>query len=91
MREQVRKCLTCASPPCKGIRIPESGKFLFVGSGIRENFDMESGIQGVGIQNRAEVPHYGMKSRIEVPLEKTGIQHPESRIQDCLVFANMGR
>ena len=39
-----------------------------------------------------------MKSRIQVLLEKTGIQHPESRIhgmgstiQDCLVFANMGR
>ena len=39
-----------------------------------------------------------MESRIQVPLEKTGIRHPESRIhgmgsriQDCLVFANMGR
>ena len=27
-----------------------------------------------------QVPHQGMKSRIQVPLEKTGIQHPESRI-----------
>ena len=41
--------------PRKGIRIPESGKFLLVGSGIRENF--ASGIQGFGIQNRAQVPH----------------------------------
>ena len=64
--------------PRKGIRIPESGKFLLVASGIRENFDMESGIQGFGIQNRAQVPYYGMKSRIQVPLEKTAIQHPES-------------
>ena len=43
--------------PRKGIRIQESGKFLLVGSGIRENFDMESGIQFFGIQNRAEVSH----------------------------------
>ena len=42
--------LTSTSPR-KGIRIPESEKFLLVGSGIRENFDMESGIQGFGIQN----------------------------------------
>ena len=32
--------------PRKGIRIQESRKFLLVGSGIWENFDMESGIQG---------------------------------------------
>ena len=43
--------------PHKGIRIPESGKCLLVGSGIRENFDRESGIQGFGIQNRAQVPY----------------------------------
>ena len=84
--------------PRKGIRIPESGKFLLVGSAIRENFDMESGIQGFGIQNRTQVPHYDEIYWIQVPLEKTGIQHPESRIhemgsriQDCLVFANMER
>ena len=41
--------------PRKGIRIPESGKVLLVGSGIREIFDTESGIQGFGIQNRAQV------------------------------------
>ena len=52
---------------------------------------MEPGIQGFGIQNRAQVPQQGMESRIQVPLEKTRIQHPESRIQDCLVFANMWR
>ena len=67
--------------PRKDIRIPESGKLLLVGSGIRENFDIESGIQGFGIQNRAQVPYQGMKSRIQVPLEKTGIQHPESWIE----------
>ena len=37
---------------------------------------MESGIQGFGIQNRDQVPQKGMKSTIQVPLEKTGIQHP---------------
>ena len=46
MREQVRKYLTSSSPNVRvsGL-IPESGKFLLV----------ESGIQGFGIQNRAQV------------------------------------
>ena len=37
--------------PCKGIRIPESGKFWLVESGILENFVKESGIPGRQIQN----------------------------------------
>ena len=52
MREQVKKCLTSTSP-----HVRASGKFLLVASGIRENFDIESGIQFFGIQNRAEVSH----------------------------------
>ena len=57
MREQVRKRLTSTSPHVgvSGFRNlenfclkdPESGKILL----------MESGIQGFGIQNRAQVPH----------------------------------
>ena len=57
MREQVRKCLTSTSPHVRvsGFRNqenfclwdPESGKILL----------MEFGIQGFGIQNRAQVPH----------------------------------
>ena len=35
--------------PRKGIRIPESGKFLLVGSGIRENFAY--GIRNPGLWN----------------------------------------
>ena len=32
--------------PCKGVRIPESGKFLLVETGILENFVKESGVPG---------------------------------------------
>ena len=42
--------------PSKGIRIPESGKFLLAGSGIRENFDMDSGIQGF-MESRIELKY----------------------------------
>ena len=37
--------------PCKGIRIPESGKFWLVESGSLENFVKESEIPGRQIQN----------------------------------------
>ena len=37
--------------PCKGIWIPESGKFWLVESGILENFVKESGIPGRQMQN----------------------------------------
>ena len=60
---------------CKGIRIPESGKFLLVDPESGKSLLMESGIQGFGIQNR-------VRNGIQNPssTEKTGIQHPESRI-----------
>ena len=43
--------------PCKDIRIPESGKLLLVDPESGKILLMESGIQGFGIQNRAQVPH----------------------------------
>ena len=39
--------------PCKVIRIPESGKFLLVESGMGEILIVESGILGFGIRNTA--------------------------------------
>ena len=39
--------------PYQGVRIPKSGKFLLVESEMRENFPVESGIQGFGIWNMA--------------------------------------
>ena len=38
--------------PRKGIRIPESGKFLLVDPESEKILLMESAIQGFGIQNR---------------------------------------
>ena len=87
--------------PCKCIRTLESGKFLLVESKIREHF--ARGIRNPGLWNpeqSSSTPksHEGMESRTHVPLKKTGIQHPEStihgmgsRIQDCLLFLNIGR
>ena len=83
-------------PPCWGIRIPESGKFLLVESGIGENLTRWRGILGFGIQNTAqgisESPTR-LESRIQVLLTKTGVQYlqsgihcMESRIQDCPGF-----
>ena len=45
MHEQVRKYLTSSSPHVRVSGFPSLGKFLLV----------ESGIQGFGIQNRAQV------------------------------------
>ena len=42
---------TNAFAPCKGIRIPESGKFLHLESGILEILLVESGILGLGMRN----------------------------------------
>ena len=57
MREHVRKSLTFTSSHVSlTVRVPgfrNLENFLPVGSGMRENFDMESGIQGFGIQNKA--------------------------------------
>ena len=50
--------------PCKGIRIPESGKFWLVESWILEKFVVESGILGYVIQlKESGIP--GFKSRIQ--------------------------
>ena len=39
--------------PYQGVRIPKCGKLLLVESEMRENFPVESGIQGFGIWNMA--------------------------------------
>ena len=81
--------------PSKEIRIPESGKFLFVESGIRENQEswvLESGIElresgipvTIGIQNPSSTDKYWN------PVQ-SGIHGVESRIQDCPGFPYMGR
>ena len=70
--------------PRKGVRNPESEKFLQV----------ESKILGFGIRN----PSKDLNPEYKVPLTKTGIQYlesgiqlVESRIQDCLRFPYIGR
>ena len=80
MREQVRKYLTSTSPHVRVSGFRNLENFCLKDPESRKILLMESGIQGFGIQNKAQVPHLGMKSRIQVPLEKTGIQQPESRI-----------
>ena len=59
--------------PYKGIRIPESGKFLLV----------ESKMRGFGILNTAQGIQNSTDDwyRIQVPLSETGIQYLESRIR----------
>ena len=62
---------------CKEIRIPESGKFLL----------LESGILGSGIQNTAQ----GIRISLTIGIQdqsstdkESRIQYLESWIQDCL-------
>ena len=70
--------------PCKGIRIPESSKFLLV----------EWGILDVGIQNTAQGIRNPLMIRIRNPSStdnESGIHGIESRIQECLGFPYVGR
>ena len=56
--------ITIIVTPCKGIRIPESGKFRLVESWILEKFVVESEILGYVIQlKESGIP--GFKSRIQ--------------------------
>ena len=64
---------TDTSPPCKGICIPESSKFLLVESVIRENF--ACGIQNLGFEFRIQLEESGI-------LLTTGIQNPRSIDKD---------
>ena len=93
--------------PCKGIRIPESGKFLVVGSWIPEKFAcgiLNSGLwnpdttQGIWNPTKDWNPESRfhrkdwnpesrfhrkrLKSRIQVPQKKIGIQNPGSTEKD---------
>ena len=90
---------------CKGIRIPECKKFLLVESRIWENLLVESGILGFGIQNTAQgirnPTNFWIRNQISIDKDWNpvigvwdpwcGIQNPESRIEDCLGFPNMGQ
>ena len=87
--------------PCKGIGILESGKFLFVESktpknfarGIRNSRDLESRIEPkyseIPLRNGIQKPHCTEKDWNPAP--ESAIYGMGSRIQDCLVFLNMGR
>ena len=66
---------------CKGIRIPESGKYLLAESGIWEIF--ASGIQNPGVWNpeyssRSPESHLRLESGIQIPL--TWIRNPVPEI-----------
>ena len=83
--------------PCKGLRTPESGKFLLVESRIREVYLVESGIPGFGIRDIAQGIQIGIRNpsstdeESEIQYLESGIHGVESRIQDCLGFRYMGR
>ena len=80
--------------PCKGIRIPESGKFLWIWN--PGNWVVESEILGFGIPNTTQ----GIRNPTNVAIRNSGstdkestIQYlgfgthgVESRIPDCLGF-----
>ena len=61
---------------CKGIRIPESGKFLLLESGNRENFLVKSGILGFGIRNTVQ----------EIWNLASGVQHLECVLHTVEAF-----
>ena len=89
-RESENSPATMVTKTNEGIRIPKSGKFLFV----------DSGILGFGSQNTAQrignlTKDWNAES--QVPQTKTEIQYPvsgihgvESRIQDLLRLPFMG-
>ena len=72
--------------PCKGIRIPGSGKILLIESGIQLK---ESGILlRIGIQN----PSSNDKDWNQVPGNpESTTWNPESKSEDCLGFPYIGR
>ena len=61
--------------PCKEIRIPKSGKYLLLESGIRENF--ATGIRNTAKDCNPESKfHRGVKNR-ETPTENLGPNYEE--------------
>ena len=78
---QTNKSFTLRLRTCKGIRIPECGKYLLVESRFHNTAQ--------GIRNPTR--DWNSKSKSHCPLTKTGIQYLESRIRDCLRFSHIGR
>ena len=77
---------------CKGIRIPESGKFLLMQSEIQRSVAVESGILASGIQlKESGIPlKIGIRKptftdkETKIHYREPGIHSMESRIQDCV-------
>lgn len=83
-----------AAASCKGIRIPQSGKFSLMESGIRKNSARGFGVLGFEIRNTAQ----GIRNPLTIGIcnpsitdKEPGLQllEPEiygveSRIQDCI-------
>ena len=94
-QEHDRKEKGVSSPPFKGIGIPGSVKFLLVESGIWGKFAY--GILNPGLLN-LKYSSKNLEYRIPVPLIRSGTKclesgayGMESRIQECLVFPDIGR
>ena len=78
---------------CKGIRIPESGKFVFVESGSRKTLLVESTILGYGVRyhlNESGIP-LNPESKFHWQTLECSTWNVESTIQDCAGFLYMGR
>ena len=74
--------------PCRGIRIPDSGKFSLV-DWFRNpgNFAVESGISGLWIPEYSSGnPEYSFGLESGLQYLESGIHGMESKIQDCLGF-----
>ena len=86
-----------------GVKDSVDGRFLFVETGIREVFLVDSGNLGFGIRNTLELKESGIPSTIKIRNpsstdKETGFQYleskingVESKIQKCLGFLSMGR
>ena len=69
--------------PCKGFRIPESGKFLLVETGILENFVKESGVPGRRKTQKTCKVEPKFKSKPRYPFFHLSACTPESTCTMC--------
>ena len=86
-----------------GVKDSVTRRFLFVETGIREVFLVDSGNLGFGIRNTLELKESGIPLTIKIRNpsstdKETGFQYleseihgVESKIQNCLGFLSMGR